>query len=214
MILGHVEKVFVGKPKKMQWQSALTAISKQEVQDKQLVDTFGLVNDDQADKENHGGVDMRLHAYPVERYAFWNNKFMSKLGAGAFGENFATSGLLEEQIYVGDIYRIGTITVQLSQGRVPCQKLCTHTDIKELAYWFQKTGYTGWYYRILETGHVQAGDSIELIDRSQTLLSLLELNKIFFTRKSNPDMARKLLEIEALSAEWRDKVTYATQGCR
>jgi len=206
MILGRVEKIFVGKPKKEPWASALTSISKQEVQDRQRVDRFGLVNDEQADKVNHGGAAMRLHAHPIERYAFWNNKFMTKLEAGAFGENFATSGLLEEQIYVGDICRIGTVTVQLSQGRVPCHKLCDHTDIKELAYWFQKTGYTGWYYRILETGHVQAADAIELIERPQSNLSLLELNKIFFTRKSNPDLARKVLEVEALSAEWLEKI--------
>ncbi|MBL6432131.1 MAG: MOSC domain-containing protein [Alphaproteobacteria bacterium] len=119
----------------------------------------GLLVDAQADRTVHGGAEKALHHYAADHYAAWIAEGYLPGGTrpAAFGENLSTLRVTEEQVCIGDVFRLGTARVQISQGRQPCWKLNAHRGRDDMAAAFQKTGRTGWYYRVLEPGLVSRG---------------------------------------------------------
>lgn len=129
---------------------------------------LGLSGDEQADARHHGGPDKAVHHYPHEHYAAWRAEFPEHAAhfvAGGFGENISTDGLTEDQACLGDIYRLGSATLQIAQGRKPCWKLNTQFGIDAMARRVHESGRTGWYYRVLEAGDAGPGDALVLLDR-------------------------------------------------
>lgn len=153
----------------------------------------------------HGGEDKAIHHYALDHYAAWKNEGQMAAGTkpAAFGENIATTGLTEENLCIGDILKLGTATVQISQGRQPCWKLGLHTGNEKMPYLFQKTGRTGWYYRVLETGTAAAGDRITLIERRNPDWSVLRVTRARLTRRVSPEEAQALAELTDLAIGWR-----------
>ena len=128
----------------------------------------GLQGDEQGDPVYHGGPEKALHQYAAEHYALWRERWPDSLVAlapGAFGENVSTTGMTEASVCIGDVYRLGGATVQVSQGRQPCWRLNRRVGRADAALGMQRSGATGWYYRVLEAGIVAAGDRFELLDR-------------------------------------------------
>lgn len=129
----------------------------------------GLAGDRVGDTRVHGDADKAIHHYPRDHYAAWIKDlapapaFLAEVGA--FGENISTTGITEETICVGDILRLGTARVQVSQGRQPCSKLNIRFGRKDMAKRVQNTGRSGWYYRVLEPGLVGPGDRLVLEER-------------------------------------------------
>lgn len=145
-----------------------SAIAKSPRREALRVTALGLAGDEQGDPRIHGGVDKAIHHYPHEHYAKWaaelgEHPLLTK--AGAFGENFSTTGWTEEDVCLGDRIRAGTALLELSQGRMPCWKLSDRFGIKDMAWRMQETGRTGWYYRVLEEGVVAADGSLQLVER-------------------------------------------------
>jgi MOSC domain-containing protein YiiM len=85
---------------------------------------LNLAGDRQADLSVHGGPDKAIYVYPSEHYDYWQGEFTDmELPWGMFGENFTTTGLLEEVVNVGATFRIGSAVAMVTQPRVPCYKL-------------------------------------------------------------------------------------------
>jgi MOSC domain-containing protein YiiM len=145
-----------------------SAIAKRAV-DAPLRLTFaGLEGDFQADKYYHGGPDKAVHLYPFDHYVRWREDMPNhpRLGApGAFGENFSTIGLLEDQICIGDRLRIGTALIEVSQGRKPCSVQGRFLDWPKLPALMVKERRSGWYARVIEEGVVKVGDMLTLVER-------------------------------------------------
>jgi MOSC domain-containing protein YiiM len=162
-----------------------SAISKTAVSGLQKIDAFELLQDEQAELENHGGHDKAIHHYPTDHYAKWIAVGEISVGTvpAAFGENLSTLGLSELDLCIEDKQRLGTAVVQINQGRQPCWKVSEHTEIKKMAYLFQKTPRTGWYYRVLEAGEVAVGDQVTLIERTQPDWSVARVTVTGLTRK-------------------------------
>src|SRR5690606_20539649 len=119
----------------------------------------GLCGDEQADLTVHGGTDKALHHYAADHYQVWQAIFpdiAERFVPGGFGENLSTTGIDEETLCIGDVIRIGEAVVQITQGRQPCWKLSAHIGRDDMAARFQKSGRTGWYYRILQEGFIEA----------------------------------------------------------
>ena len=115
----------------------------------------GFRGDEVADTRYHGGVDKAVCVYPAEHYPFWNGvPGMAAAGPGGFGENLTTEGLLEEEVCIGDIHALGEALVQVSQPRQPCWKLARRWRVKDLALQVERTGRTGFYFRVLRHGEV------------------------------------------------------------
>ncbi len=163
----------------------------------------GLEGDAQADLKAHGGPDKAVCVYPLEHYPYWRERLARPLEPAAFGENFSTEGLLEPEVCVGDVYRVGEAAVQVSQPRQPCYKLAARHEVKELALWVQETGRTGFYLRCLEPGEVRADDAIELVERPPEGVSVAEANRVMHRDRRDAAGIERLLALSALSASWR-----------
>ena len=163
----------------------------------------GLVGDGQADLRVHGGVDKAINVYPVEHFSFWREQLGVNFPAGGFGENFTIEGALEENVCIGDVFRVGAILVQITQPRQPCWKLARRWRIKELAARVEQTGRTGWYFRVLETGSVGPAGEFTLVQRPHPQWTVAEANAIMHHRKNDRLAAAALAACPALSASWQ-----------
>lgn len=167
----------------------------------------GLAGDAVGDPRNHGGADKAIHHYPRDHYAAWIDDLAPApaiLGeVGAFGENISTTGLTEDTVCVGDVFRAGSALLQVSQGRQPCWKLNVRFDRKDMAKQVQSTGRTGWYYRVLEPGMISAGDSLVLHDRPQPEWTLSRVLTTLYVDTMNLDALAAIAELPELNAGWR-----------
>lgn len=202
---GAVKHLWSGKPP--------SAIGKRPVADRVEIGENGLACDAQADLTVHGGADKALHHYPAEHYSSWREELTrSDLLPGSFGENLATFGLIEDTVCIGDIFTLGTATVQISQGRQPCWKLNAHTGDDRMAWRFQKTGRTGWYYRVLSIGTVKTGDAIALKHRPNPTWSVARVTAARLTRKVSRIDAAQLAGLPELAEGWRVAFAKMAQG--
>ncbi|MFB5673302.1 MOSC domain-containing protein [Paenibacillus terreus] len=168
-----------------------------------LLTRSGIPGDGQADLVNHGGPDKAVCVYDHSRYAYFAQLMDRELAFGAFGENVTISGAAEDTVSIGDIYRLGRALVQISQPRQPCFKLAAKYGWKELPQQFQQTGYTGYYFRVLEEGELAAGDAMELVERRKEHITVMEANRIMYQRKDQIEETKRLLDVEALSESWK-----------
>ncbi|MGE4326903.1 MAG: MOSC domain-containing protein [Pseudodonghicola sp.] len=166
----------------------------------------GFESDEQADRRVHGGVEKAVHHYPLDHYAPWRAELgdLPPLSApGGFGENISTSGLTEATVAVGDIFRLGTALIQVSQGRQPCWKLNRRFDVPDMARRVQLTGRTGWYYRVLCPGTVAPGDQLELIDRVAPDWTLHRLWRALYVDRMNLAELEGIAALDVLAEGWR-----------
>lgn len=161
-----------------------------------------IIGDGQADLVNHGGPDKAINVYPVEHLQHWRTELKIELPHGAFGENFTVEGCLENDVCIGDVFRVGEVIVQASQPRQPCWKLARRWRIKDLAARVERTGLTGWYFRVLQEGMIEAPADFTLIERPHPEWPVALANEIMHHRKDDLEAARELSKCPALSASW------------
>lgn len=202
MIIG----LFSGRPEQLWTGRAPSAIRKHPVCGPVRIETLGIAGDEQADKTVHGGVEKALHHYASEHLAAWRAELpdlADRMKPGCFGENISTSGFSEKDLCIGDVLSLGTAAVQICQGRQPCWKLNLHIGDDRMAARFQKTGRTGWYYRVLEGGVVKVGDRMDLLQRPNPRHPLDAVIAARFQPSLQAEMARELSELPELSESWR-----------
>lgn len=184
-----------------------SAIDKRPVGGRVAVSRFGLAGDEQADGQHHGGIDKALHHYPFEHYAAWARELPAQAGlfaAGGFGENLSTLGLLENNVCLGDVFRIGGATLQVSQGRKPCWKLNHRFGVADMARRVQDSGRTGWYYRVLAEGEIAPDDELTLIERPRPDWTLARLIKVIYHDQPDRQALTALTEMNELAPSWRE----------
>ncbi|MEQ8296291.1 MAG: MOSC domain-containing protein [Nitratireductor sp.] len=168
----------------------------------------GLIGDRQGDRKHHGGPEKALHHYPADHYPAWRERYpdiaATLAAVGAFGENLSSHGLTEAEICVGDVFRLGGATLQVSQGRQPCWRLNERFGERQMARRVQESGRTGWYYRVLEEGDIEAGMTAELIDRPAGAWTLARLSHTLYRDTLNNDALAEMAELATLSTSWRD----------
>lgn len=206
-----LEAVLIGKAVPFRLPDTASAIDKQPVGRPVSVGPAGLTGDEQGDRRNHGGPDKAVHHYPLDHYAAWRSDLPFPTAStelldapGAFGENLATLGLTEESVCVGDVFRIGTATLQVSQARQPCWKLNHRFGMKDMARRVQATGRTGWYYRVLEPGMVAMGDNITLLDRPLPDWTLARILRAFYQDTHDIRTLIGISVLEPLAMGWRE----------
>ncbi|APG49067.1 MOSC domain-containing protein [Phaeobacter porticola] len=209
----RIDGIFHGSVQSPWPDQPASAIHKTRVDGIQRIDIEGFIGDLQADLTVHGGVDKAIHHYASDHYGLWQREgeIPSTVTPAAFGENIASVGMTEDTLCIGDILRLGTATVQISQGRQPCWKLGRYSENKKMPYLFQKTGRTGWYYRVLEPGAAQTHDEIRLIERRNPGWSVQRVTQARLTRKVSADDAGFLAEMDDLAAGWRN--AFARMAC-
>lgn len=167
----------------------------------------GILGDEQGDRVHHGGPEKAIHHYAFDHYEGWRCEFPDSGPlfdrAGLFGENFCTRGLTEDIVCVGDVFEVGGAMLQISQARQPCWKLDVRTGIRGMAARMQETGRTGWYYRVLSPGPVEAGNRLRLVERLNPEWSLRRLLHYLYADPLNRPALRQISGLGALSLSWR-----------
>ncbi len=132
------------------------------------VGPLGLEGDEQADLNVHGGPEKALYCYPAEHYAFWEDTLAKQgsdlcpLSHGFFGENLTIEGVLENEVFVGDIWRMGELECVVQELRKPCFKFVQKIGFQEAGAVMVRTARSGWYLSVTQTGTLQAGDTIQI----------------------------------------------------
>ena len=133
------------------------------------VKRIGLDGDEQSDFSVHGGLEKAIYAYPSEHYSFWNEllqreaKRIDPIGHGFVGENLSIEGFSEKDVWVGDIWRIGDVELQVTKLREPCFKFNARLGYKGSAKAMVQSGKCGWYLQVNQVGAIKAGDQVEVI---------------------------------------------------
>ena len=168
----------------------------------------GFAPDEQADRRVHGGPEMAVHLYPLDHHDYWREE-LGELALldepGAFGSNLAVKGLTDDAVHIGDTFRLGTALIQVSQPRQPCWKIEHRFGQKGMVAKIIKTARSGWYFRVLETGDVQAGDTIERIETGDEQWSVARTFKALVAGKATREELEQLSELKTLSPKLRDK---------
>lgn len=176
-----------------------TGICKEPVTGAIQVHKLGLAGDGQADLTVHGGIHQAVYAYPSEHYPHWESLLgVPPLPPGTFGENLTTSGLLETEVCIGDVHRIGNLVLQVTSPRIPCFKLGHKLARPDILKAFLQSGRCGFYFKVLEEGTVSAGSRVEIISKDPRRVSVRALLGLYRLGEGNPESIGKALEIEAL----------------
>ncbi|WP_025822668.1 MOSC domain-containing protein [Shewanella marina] len=165
-----------------------------------------VVADWQVDRKHHGGVDRVLHHFPVEHYAYYQQRFnLNHLNAPMMGENISSTGLLEQDINIGDIIALGSTLLQVTQPRSPCFKLNLQFNQIEFARTMQDSRRCGWFYRVLTSGEIKATDQFKLIERVSDI-SVAEAMALYFRESFDLNAYQRLLGCETLAQSWQRSI--------
>jgi len=167
----------------------------------------GLSGDHQYDRKHHGGPERALLMYSADHYPLWRGEWGRKdVGPGGFGENFTVSGVSEDTICIGDVFRIGEVRVEVSSPRTPCVNVARRHGIADLVASIVRNHRSGWYLRVLSEGWVEAGLEVVLADRPYPQWTIRRTADVKRMRAERQDEARLLAACPALQPEWRRKL--------
>jgi MOSC domain-containing protein YiiM len=201
--------IFMGGIRPLPPDNKPTGIFKRLIEGPVWVGTEGLTGDAQADRRVHGGPEKAVHQYPVEHYPLLAAAFPEAgpaLIAGSMGENLSASGWDEASVAIGDVFRCGDATLQVSQPRSPCWKIDQRFGVEGMAGTIAERGITGWYFRVLEEGAVEPGVGFERIDRPADPLSIAALLALWAEHRPDPQRLQDVARLPGLSSRWVAKL--------
>ncbi|HSH85531.1 MAG TPA: MOSC domain-containing protein [Guyparkeria sp.] len=205
---GLIRAVLTGRLAPLGRHGVASGICKKPLDGTVKVTREGLCGDEQGDKKHHGGPEKAVHHYPYDHYPFWRQHLpelqQDLFREGGFGENVSTVGLTEFNVCVGDIYRVGDTLLQVSQARQPCWRLNERFGEAAMAQRVQDTALTGWYYRVLEEGCMEAGDRMKLVERPAEDWSLQRVLRILYQDTLNRGELAQLAQLSVLTESWRE----------
>ncbi|NIV75325.1 MAG: MOSC domain-containing protein [Gammaproteobacteria bacterium] len=181
-----------------------TGIFKEPVEGRVMLRRLNVEGDGQADLRGHGGAFRAVYVYAMENYDYWKRELgRDDFSYGQFGENFTVEGMLDDEVCVGDVFRIGDALVEVSQPRIPCYKLAIRMGIDGFQNRFLESGRVGFYFRVVEEGEIGAGDAIALVSRDPRRMTVRRVSDLLFFDKGNLEGAKEALSIPALSHGWK-----------
>lgn len=175
-----------------------------EQSDELLVGLTQINGDQVANPEYHGGPDRVVCVYPFEHYSHWESGFDRKLNPSAFGENLTVLGMKEDQVCIGDVFQIGEAVLQVSQGRYPCSTINKRNNNNLLLKRIIETGYTGYFFRVLEEGKITADSQIKKLFSHPEQITVSSVHHLYFHDPSpSVEVIDKILGVEELAGQWR-----------
>jgi len=196
-------------PMEREWS---TGIFKSPVSGPLWLGKINLRGDEQADLTVHGGVDKAVLGYFAGHYPLWRKELrLREFPFGAFGENFTIEGLNEETTSIGDTFEVGEAVVQVAQPRQPCWKLARRWQNKYLPARVVETGRSGWYFRVVKEGTVEAGQQMQLIERHCAEWTIARVNEILYEMDSNLSDAKQLSGCEFLAEGLRGYLAHIVE---
>ena len=201
----------VSKPKPIQYggKTVHTGIFKEPMSGTVMLREKNIEGDGQGDLRVHGGTYKAIYGYPFEHYAYWQQELRrNDLTYGQFGENLTVEGLLEDAVYIGDVFQIGeTVRLQITQPRVPCFKLAYKMGLPDFPKEFLESRRVGFYFRVLEEGEITAGDTIARIKVASEPMSVTEIVNLRYFDRDNHEKIAQARKQPALSPSWKRDFT-------
>ncbi|SOD80855.1 MOSC and FAD-binding oxidoreductase domain-containing protein [Streptomyces sp. Ag109_G2-15] len=198
--------VNVGMPADVSWQGRTvhTGAWKAPVQGSRMVRRLNVDGDGQGDLAGHGGEIRAVLVYQLQSYEYWQKQLgRDDLTFGIFGENFTVDGLPDDEVCVGDRYRIGEAEFEVTQPRVTCYRVGMRLGEPTMASLLVAHHRPGFYLRVITEGHVQAGDEITLTRKGPEELSVADTDALLYLPDRDPAKLRRALNIPALSPGWQ-----------
>lgn len=196
----------VGLPREIEWKgkTVRTAVWKEAVRGRRKVARLNIDGDGQADLVGHGGEHRAVFVYQIDSYRYWERELGRKdFVFGQFGENFTVEGLSDAEVCIGDCYRIGSALFEVTQPRVTCYRVGIRMDEPRMPALLVERHRPGFYFRVLETGEVGAGDEIVKVTDGPERMSVVEADALLYLTDRSRTQLERALRIPALSAGWR-----------
>jgi ferredoxin-NADP reductase/MOSC domain-containing protein YiiM/ferredoxin len=205
--VGRLASVNVGMPREVGWQgrTVFTGIWKESVQGPRLVRRLNIDGDGQGDRAGHGGEQRAVYVYQLDSYRYWREQLhRDDFVFGQFGENFTVDGLGDDEVCIGDWYRIGSALFEVTQPRVTCYRVGIRMNEPRMAALLTGHGRPGFYFRVLEEGAVQPGDDVVKVATGVGRMSVASINALLYLdRRPDPQLLQRALRIPALSPGWQ-----------
>lgn len=200
---GSVEAVNTGRKRQVRVGDRIvsTAIWKSPVQGRVPVKGVHVGDDIQVATSVHGGFDKAVYAYSREDYDWWASELGQEMESGNFGENLTLKGIDASGAVIGELWRLGTALLEVSEPRIPCAKLGLRMGDPRFTKRFGEANRPGTYLRIREEGEVQAGDAVTVISRPDHGVTSALVSE---ARMSDHSLAERMLDIPQLSEAWRN----------
>ncbi len=205
-IAGRLVSLNVGGPRDVAWKgkTVRTAIFKEPVVGPRMVRRINIDGDDQADRDAHGGEHRAVYVYQLDSYRYWSEQLgRSDFRHGQFGENFTVEGLADDEVCIGDRFRIGGAVFEVTQPRVTCFRLGIRMQEPRMPALLVAHHRPGFYFRVIEEGPVQAGDAISRIERGPEQLSVADIDALLYLPHRSRRRLQRALRIPALSEGWK-----------
>jgi len=199
--------VNVGLPKDVPWQgkTVYTGMWKQPVPGAAMVRRLNIDGDGQGDLSGHGGEQRAVLVYQIQSYRYWQRYFgRGDFGYGTFGENLTVDGLPDDEVCVGDRYRIGEAEFEVTQPRVTCYRVGLRLGEPELPALLVSHHRPGFYMRVISEGHIQAGDAVVKTRTGPGALSVADTDALLYLPGRDRAKLRIAVQIPALSPGWQD----------
>ena len=196
----------IAQPKFVSWngQQVTTGIYKKTVNESIYLEKEAVKGDEVSDRKVHGGIYKACYLFSADEYPYWKGLYPDlDWNWGMFGENLTVTSLDETKLCIGDIYKIGTALVQVSQPREPCFKFGIKFGNQQVLKQFIQHGRPGTYISILEEGEVKIGDEIILVERSKNDLTVAQLFNLYYAKDKDQDLIKLAINSEALPLKKR-----------
>src|SRR6266480_3006354 len=198
--------VNVGLPRDIEWKGKTvhTAVWKDAVRGRRKVEKLNIDGDGQGDLQGHGGEHRAVLVYQIDSYRYWERQLGRKdFVFGQFGENFTVEGLSDDEVCIGDRYRIGDAIFEVTQPRVTCYRVGIRMNEPRMPALLVEHHRPGFYFRVLQEGEVGASDDIEKITDGPERISVAELDALLYLPGHSSDQLQRALRIPALSKGWQ-----------
>lgn len=196
----------VGLPKDVAWgaRTVYTGAWKSPVTGPRLVRRLNVEGDGQGDLGGHGGEHRAVLVYQTQSYRHWESVLGRKtLPLGAFGENFTVDGLADDEVCIGDRYRIGGAVFEVSQPRVTCYRVGLRLDEPRMAALLVEHRRPGFYLRVITEGEVEAGQTVEQVHADPERISVAEVDALLYLPGHPRETLQRAMRVAALSPGWQ-----------
>ncbi len=203
---GKLLSVNVGMPKDVSWRgkTVFTGVYKDPVSGPRRVRRLNVDGDGQGDLGGHGGEQRAVFVYQADSYRYWERELgRDDFVYGQFGENFTVEGLTDDEVCIGDRYRIGGALFEVSQPRVTCYRVGLRMDDPAIPALLVSHHRPGFYFRVIEEGDVQAGDEITRVARGDERMTVAEIDALLYLPGHPRQQLLRALRIPALSPGWQ-----------
>lgn len=205
--MAQLLSVNVGLPREIEWKgrTVRTAVWKDAVRGRRKVGRLNIEGDGQGDLQGHGGERRAVLVYQIDSYSYWESQLARKdFVFGQFGENFTVDGLSDEEVCIGDRYRIGSALFEVTQPRVSCYRVGIRMGEPRMAALLVEHHRPGFYFRVLEAGEVAAGDEIVKVSNGPERMSVTEADALLYLPGHSRAQLERALRIPALSFDWHE----------